>query len=152
MADTSVIYKRIAPSAPLSLQFEDGESRKVLNFQLAFDFNAFARIEEKTGLNALNQHIFKNLNATNLVVLFWAALALYQPEYVGEEGLEAVGTYITEENQLDIAKALKTAFLNSLSPKKREAILAAEKAIEEAQKNNEGAPENPQQAAPVTTT
>jgi hypothetical protein len=146
MAEKAPIRKHLSPSAPLSLAFdnEKGDGVDVLQFNLAYDFNAFALIEGRTGLNVLKAELFKNINATNIRVLFWGALQLYHPEFEGDNGLEVAGSYINFENSKDIAQVLKKAFLLSLPKARREQIEAAE-AAENAPKP-EGAPADPQPA------
>ena len=141
MANEVAIRRAIAPATPLTLELEGEQGKFILNVKLAFDFNAFSRIEAKTGANIFLGNIFSNLNATNTVVLFWAALQRHNPEYAGDEGLEVVGTYLTIENAPIVANALKNAFLASLSKDSRAAIEKAEKGAEK--------PADPQSAAPV---
>lgn len=128
MAQETSLRKAIAPSTPLSLELEGEQGKFVIHVKLAFDFNAYALIEARTGLNILKNQLFTNINATNIVVMLWAALQRYNPDYVGDEGLEVIGTYVSIENFGVVAQALKAAFLASLSKEARESIEAKEKA------------------------
>jgi hypothetical protein len=126
MAPVKKFAKRLVPSTPLTLTFDADGGVRTLSVRLAFDFNAFALIEGKTGLNMLRGDLFRQLNATNLVVALWAALQLNNPEYSGDEGLEFLGSIVDLSNSADIGTAVKEAFLLCLSKDAREKIQAAE--------------------------
>lgn len=117
----SLVRRRFTPGVPVTLEVvnEDG-SREALSYRLAYNFNAFAAIEERTGLNMLKGELFKNLNAGNLKVAFWAALLIHQPDYVTDEGFDAVGELLTMENMPTIVKAVRDAFANCLPKEQRD--------------------------------
>lgn len=154
MAENSKLRKHLSPSTPITLTFDraEGEGVDVLQFNLAYDFNAFALIEGRTGLNVLKAELFKNINATNIRVLFWGALQLYHAEFEGDAGLDVAGSYINFDNSVDIANALKKAFLLSL-PKKRQQEIAKQEADEAAAKAaGQNLPEPPADPQPAETT
>src|SRR5437899_3320425 len=125
MGSKSAIYRRLAPSVPLSLTFKDETGSKTLNFRLAFDFNAAAAIEEKTGKNILRGELLDSMNARDLSVAFWAMLLMNHPEFDSDEGLIAARTYMTISNANDVAVAVKNAFITSLSEETQKAIKEA---------------------------
>lgn len=130
MANKPVIRKRLAPSVPLTLTVGDEAGNKeVLSLRLSFDFNALALVEERTGISLLSGKIFSLLNATNLSLLLWASMLQNHSEYAGEEGLEAIRSYMTLENAKTVEAAVSEAFILCLPPEQREAIrVAAEEA------------------------
>ena len=118
--------KRLVASVPLTLTFEADGGVRTLSLRLAFDFNAFSLIESRTSLNMLRGDLFRQLNATNLVVALWAALQLNNPEYSGDEGLEFIGSIVDLSNSAEVGKAVKEAFLLCLAKEQREKIQEAE--------------------------
>ena len=131
------VRKRFSPSVPLILEFQDENGGKeTLTYRLAYNFNAFAAIEAKTGLNMLRGELFRNMNATNLIAAFWAALLIHQPDFITDEGYASVGEMVTMENSASILRGVKSAFLLCLSKEERDKIEAAEKAAS----NEGGAP------------
>jgi hypothetical protein len=129
MGSKTAIYRRIAPSVPLSLTFKDETGEKTLHFRLAFDFNTAAAIEDKTGKNILRGELLEDLTAKNLSAAFWAMLLLNHPEYDSDEGLLAVRTYVTIANSGEIANAVKRAFILTLAEETQKAIREAEAAL-----------------------
>lgn len=139
MASKPTFKKRLVQSVPLVLTFESGENETTqLALRLAFDFNAFAAIEGKTGLNMLRGDLFRQLNATNLVVALWAAVQINQPEFGGDEGLGFLGSIVDLSNSADVGTAIKRAFMLSLAKEQREAIEKAEAEEEAAGKTADG--------------
>ena len=66
MAKTA-LKKRIVASVPITLTLEDGAGGTMSrSFNLAFDFNAIARVETLTGLGVLNAQIWKHPSAKNI--------------------------------------------------------------------------------------
>ena len=76
---------------------------------LCFDFNAIVIAEKATGVNLLHA-IVKDVNATNLRGLLWAALLKESPELTVDE----VGSLITMRNSNIIYQALITAWFGSV--------------------------------------
>jgi len=110
------------------LEFEsESGAKETLSYRLAYNFNAFAAIEARTGLNMLRGELFRKLNASNLIAAFWAALLINQPDFFNDEGYAFAGELVTMQNSPDILRAVKQAFLLCLSKEERERIEAAEK-------------------------
>lgn len=129
MADKKALRKRITPSVPLSLTITNGDdSSFVVSFLLTFDFNAMALVEANTGLSMLTGEVFVNPNATKISILLWAAVQTNQPEYEGEEGLEAIRSFLTTDNVTEVLKAVDAAFLAALPKERAEELKAAAEA------------------------
>lgn len=128
------IKGRIAPSYPLKLELDDDDGGKLIhNFRLSFDFNAFARIEErlpddlkKAGVTMLDLRIWTKLSAGVVGLMLWAAVLAKHPQYLtvdeeGEptdEGLEVIRSFIDLGNATQIGEALWEAYLLNF-PKQR---------------------------------
>ena len=123
----SAVRHHLAPSVPLELTLVDKFGSRKMEFALAFDFNSFALIEEKTGENMLLAGpFFDDLNANKLRVAFWAALQVnHQDDYSGDEGVEVVGPYITVANAAQTREGIKDAFVACLPPEIQKAIKEA---------------------------
>ena len=130
------LKRRIAPSVPLSLKItnEDGSTFTV-DFQLRFDFNVLARIEEKTGQKMLSgMDIWSKMSATLLSAMLWSAAIPSSPEYDSDEGLEAIRSYLNNETADQASNALWEAYLLFLPKKEAELVRAqVEKARAEGQ-------------------
>ena len=127
MARKSTIRHHLAPSVPLELVLADEFGTRTVAMKLAFDFNSFALVEQKTGVNLLRGNFFDNLSCDKLRVAFWAALQIHQQaDYSGDEGLEIAGSYITFENASLVSKAVTQAFVVSLPKPMQDAIAKAQ--------------------------
>jgi hypothetical protein len=127
--------KLFAPSVPYTLEYDgENETKQQLHLKLSFNFNVFALIEKKTGLNMLKGELFRgnNLNAGNLLVALWASIQVNHPEFGDDDGLAFLGSALSLANSATAGTALKEAFLLSLGKEQREAIRVAEE--EEARK------------------
>jgi hypothetical protein len=116
------LRRRIAPSVPLTLNItnEDGSTFSV-SFQLRFDFNVLARIEEKTGKRMLTgMDIWKQMTATTLSAMLWSAVIPSNPEYDSPDGLEAIRSYLNNETADQASNALWEAYLLFLPKKEAE--------------------------------
>ncbi len=123
----SNLRRRITPSVPFSTSVENADGGKFeLNLRLSFNFNAMALVEEKTGMSMLTGEVFQHPSAKNTTVLLWAALLENHPEYEGDEGLDAVGTYLNLTNAKDALAAIQAAFVASLPKSTAEQIKSAE--------------------------
>jgi hypothetical protein len=107
----------------LKLARADGDPLE-LTFQLAFDFNAMAAVEDVTGLNMLRGEIWTALTGSTLGALFWASLLAHQPEYGEPGGLGVARSYIEPGNVLAIGAAVEDAFMLSLPEEDRAALRA----------------------------
>ena len=131
--DKQALQRRIRPSVPVTLEFGDEK----ISFNLSFDFNTLARIEEKTGLKTLNIFtIWIEMSASVLGVMFWAAVCNKHPEYDDAEGLVILRSMLDPANADRVADALWKAYMLFLPVDKRELMENARaKALEEGEKN-----------------
>lgn len=133
------LRKRLCPSVPLKLELQDDSGTKFIrNFRLAFDFNAVRAIEEETGFSLMRGEVWQHQTAKVLTAMLWAATLAHQGQYDTRDknglrtpdGLEVIGSYMTEENSEEIGEALWLAYLNYLSPAKRKIVVEARAEIE----------------------
>lgn len=96
---------------------------------LKFDLWALLKLEEATGVNALDGKVWLNPRAKDVVALLWAAMLHEQPSLTMEE----VAKSIALEDIGSLVESLGATFEKASSP-------------EDLTKKNEGA-ENPEQAA-----
>lgn len=145
MAKTA-LKKRIVASVPITLKLEDGAGGEMSrSFNLAFDFNAISRVETMTGLGVLNAEIWKKPSATNISILFWAAVCVNHPEYdydpatdeseARAEGLVVLRSYMDAGNVTLITKKLSEAFIASLPADQRERAAERQAAAERGEAN-----------------
>jgi len=73
---------------------------------LRFDFAAFMAFEKETGKNILQENVWGNITATDLVTLLWAALKHEDKDLT----LEQVGSMIHLGNIKEITQKLQEAF------------------------------------------
>jgi len=121
-AKISPLKKRIAPATPVTLDLQDatGPSYK-LRFNLCFDYNAAAAVQEHTGLKLTDASVWKHIDEPIFAsVLFWAAILAHHPEYNSDEGLEAIRSYMDEKNSEVIVKGCWDAYVAYLPKDKRE--------------------------------
>ncbi len=116
MAKSSLSKNWLGPSVSFTLkaQAPDGKVQD-FPFQLCLNFNALSLVEKKTGIPLTNPgEIFKVLNVTNIMTLFWAAIQAYHSDedrFVGEDGLEFVGSLLNFKNSAGAVDAVWEAFL-----------------------------------------
>ena len=141
------LRRRIAPSFPITLQLPEEDGSIVpQTFRLAFDFNAFARIEEVTGYSVLNGDVWKHLSSDKVLsVMFWAALLAHQPEYDSPTGLTTVRYLMDPGNADQIVEALIDAYILPLSGEKRAPFLEIKAQLKGADRPTQG----PGAAAPA---
>lgn len=126
MADK--IVKRIAPSYGFVLRGEQmGGGKFEQPFRLCFDFAAFKRIKQTTGLELVSSaKAWAHLgDADCLPEIFWAAIIRHHPEYDNEDGLDAVRSYIDAQNADSIGEAVIEAYLITLPAKTANKLKAA---------------------------
>lgn len=117
------LKRRIVPSFPLALNLTDDDGTKqTLNFRLSFDYNAFALIQDRTGLEMATGDVWRNLRGSVLSVVFWAALLAHHQEYRGDEGLEVIRSYMDAGNTDQITEAILDAYIASLPEEKQAPI------------------------------
>jgi len=149
MSNPTPIKKRIAPSVPLTLELTDHSGAKFTrNFWLSLDFNAYARIEQKTGLKMLGGGMFTQLSAEVLSAALWAAVLAHHEEYdtidgkgrPTNDGLEAIRSYIDAGNQDAVFEAVWDAYLISLPKEKADALRKGRDESEKGKDPNAAAP------------
>lgn len=121
---------RLQKGVPFLLDVEHEGGKETLSFRLVFDFNALALVEEKTGYSLLTGTIFVKPNVRKSVVLFWAAIQQHNPEYIGDEGLEVLGTLLSLKNINKATEAVYEAYIQALPDEKAAIVRAALKGEE----------------------
>ena len=126
------LRRRIVPSVLLALDLaEDDGSKMQRTFRLSFDYNAYALIQDRTGLDATGQEVWRDLNASTVSVMFWAAVLACQPEYEGEEGLGVIRSYMDRGNQDLIMEKLFEAHIAALPERVRSALMEAKQRLKD---------------------
>jgi hypothetical protein len=122
----SPLRRRISPSVPFTLTFEDETGVVSLSYKLAYNINSLVLIEEQLGVSMLTDcgEIVDSPTAKNVSVLLWAALQEYQPEYEGLEGLENIRQNLTVSHTKDALNACFDAYVKQLPPEQQARVLA----------------------------
>lgn len=125
----------VSKPVPFLLHVDSVEGQFDISFQLSFDFNTLALVEQATGLSVLTDagRFFNNPSVITTSALFWAAVQEYQPEYEGLEGLKAVRGLLTIGTAKQALEACGEAFIAQLPKEQAErlrVILAKVKAGE----------------------
>lgn len=125
------LRRRIVPSVLLTLDLRDDDGSVFQrNFRLTFDFNAFARIQERSGLDMMSQNVWALLTPASLSVMLWAAVLACHPEYDSDDGLIVIRSYMDAGNQDLIAEKLFECHAAALPEDRRKALMEAkEKAL-----------------------
>lgn len=148
------IAKLLAPSVPLKLVVEDADKNGTLELKLAWTMRGVILIESKLRSLGIAANVLQNpeefwteINCTSLAVAVWALAHQEHADLRDEEGFDVIASYITPENYATCAVALKAAFWESLSKKRRDEIEAAIAAAAEAAAK--GAPDKPANPTPA---
>src|SRR5260370_14288727 len=144
------VAKLLAPTVPLKLEVE-ADKDGVLELKLAWSMRAVILIESKlrelgNAVNVLQnpERFWKEINCTSLTVATWALAHQEHADLRDEDGFDVIASYITPENYATCALALKAAFWESLSKKRRDEIEAAVAEAERQQAQGKKPPqENP---------
>ena len=94
----TALRRRVSPSVPFLLEFEDEQGKFSERYQLAYNWNSLALIEEKLGKSMLLEisTVFENVSVANVSILLWAALQEYHSaDFAGDEGLELLRQNLT---------------------------------------------------------
>lgn len=129
----SPLRRRIAPSIPFILNYEDADGTKVSeSFRLAYDFNSFTLIEETLHTNLLMDigPLLDAPSVRSISVLLWAAVQLNHPQYEGAEGLEAIRCNMTLATAKEAKEACSEAFLTQLPVEQRAKLKAQAEAAQ----------------------
>ena len=121
----TALQKRKVPAHNVTIEVPGVGS---LEFQLTYDFNAAAALQEKTVSKAFPMGIkLPEIEAWShigepifLSVLFWAGIIGRHPDYNNDDGLEIIRSYMDEGNSEVIAQGCWDAYLLNLPQKKRE--------------------------------
>ncbi|HEX4381233.1 MAG TPA: hypothetical protein VH022_14420 [Candidatus Acidoferrum sp.] len=140
----AALKRRIVPTFSVRLEMENSDGTKFSrSFQVSFDMNVAARIEERTGINLLGLEIWNKLNVSVLSIFFWSAILPNHPEYdtrdaAGnrtDEGLETLRENLNEENANKVADACWQAYLSFVPKDKRELLIQLRKEAEAGKKS-----------------
>jgi hypothetical protein len=124
MAKIEALRRRIVPAVVLQLDLDDDSGEKFSRtFRLSFDFNAFALIQEKTGVDMTGLRAWARLNPSTLSIMFWAACLACSPEYAGDEGLGVLRSYMDVSNEELIGAKLFEAYAAALPEAQRKLLL-----------------------------
>jgi len=120
----SQLRQHISPSVPFILNVSDETGGYKLSFRLSYDFNAFAAVEGVLGKSMLTDvgELLENPSATNVSVLLWAAVQENHPEYVGEQGLRAIRSYLNTVTAKEAREACSAAYVKQLPAEKLEEL------------------------------
>lgn len=128
----------LAPTVPLKLEVE-ADKNGVLELELAWTMRAVILIETKLRALGVKVNVLQNpeafwtdMDCTALAVAVWALAHQSHPDLRDEAGFDSIVSYITPENYAVATIALKEAFLESLSKKRRDEVEAAVQAAVEA--------------------
>jgi len=126
------LKRRIVPSVLLALDLTDDDgSQMQRTLRLSFDYNAYALIQDRTGLDATGQDVWRDLNAATVSIMLWAAVLACQPEYDDEEGLGVIRSYMDRGNQDLIMEKLFEAHIAALPERVRSALMEAKQRLKE---------------------
>jgi hypothetical protein len=141
----TALQKRKVPALEFTLKVP-GEGE--FSFDLTYDFNAAAALQEKTvckrypaGINLMELGAWRHIaEPIFLGALFWAGIIGRHPEYNNDEGLEIIRSYMSEHNSDAVMTACWDAYLLNVPPKKRDFMQDLKlKAEAEIKKNAEAA-------------
>jgi len=144
----SAMRRRISPSVPFTLTFEDESGKASFSFKLAYNFNSLSLVEDKLGISMLTDigNIIDTPTVKNVSVLLWAALQEnHADQYEGDEGLELIRQNLTVAQTKEALNACSAAYVKQLPPEQQARIERIVKAKEEGSE----APPLSQSPAPV---
>lgn len=125
------VAKILAPTVPLILEVDDGEHK--LELKLAWTMRGVILLEGRLRSLGKDINVLQNpsefwttMDCTMLATAVWAMSQQENPEYADEPGFEVLLSFMVTENLGAASHALKEAFLESLSKKRRDEIRAAE--------------------------
>jgi len=130
----SPMRRRISPSVPFTLTFEDEQGKASFSFKLAYNFNSLALVEEKLGVSMLTDigEIIDAPTVQNVSVLLWAAVQEnHADDYAGEDGLETIRMNLTIAQTKDALNACSRAYVKQLPAEQQERIARIVAAKEE---------------------
>jgi len=113
----SPFRRRVSTPVSFLLNWEDEDGSKVSqSFQLCYDFNSLALVEEALGKSMLMDigEILDNPSVKNVSVLLWAAVQEHNPEYEGKDGLREIRYNLTVGTAKEALAACSEAFIKQL--------------------------------------
>jgi len=119
------LKKRIVKALPFTLDLGDFGK---FDFQLCYDFNSAAALQEKTiskqtpaGIKLQELMTWTHVSEPIFIsALFWAGIINRHPEYNSDDGLEIIRSYMDEGKLDEITKACWDAYLLNIPKEKRE--------------------------------
>ena len=129
----SQLRRRISPSVPFTLTFEDELGKTSQAFRLAYNLNSLTLVEEKLGKSMLTDigEVIDVPSVKNISVLLWAALQEnHADEFEGDEGLELTRQNLTLAQSKEALNACSEAYVKQLPAEQQERIMAIVKAKE----------------------
>jgi len=134
------LTKLLAPTVPLVLEVEadNPERPHRLELDLAWTMRAVIIMESKLRQMGVELNVLQNpgifwtgIDFTRLALGIWACSQQEQPEYADEEGFDIITSFMTMDNYAAAVKALKDAFLESLTKERREELRRLETEAEQ---------------------
>lgn len=114
----SPLRRRISPSVPFTLTFEDENGTSTSSYKLAYNWNSLALVEEQLGKSILLDigEILENPSIRNVSVLLWAALQEnHEEDFEGIAGLKLVRQNLTVGESRKTLDACSEAYVKQLS-------------------------------------
>ncbi len=129
----SPLRRRISPSVPFTLTFEDEQGKASFSYKLAYNWNSLALVEEQLGKSVLLDigDILDNPSVKNVSVLLWAALQEnHEDEFEGAEGLRLIRQNMTVAVAKIARLACADAYTKQLPKEQQEKLKEIMKARE----------------------
>jgi hypothetical protein len=146
------LRRRIMPATSLALVVENDDGSKfTVELRLSFNMNVLADIEEKCKWNLMINPIEWVDDPKAVRTVLWAAALPYQPEYRSDDGLEAIGEYMTLDNRVDTIEALFKAYSLFVRKDRRETYIKTTQSLVEVLRTGK-APEEVDKPTPLAAT
>jgi hypothetical protein len=137
------------PATPLALEVENNDGTKfTVELSLSFNMNVLANVEEKCKWNLMLNPIEWVDDPKAVKAVLWAAALPYHPEYRSDDGLEAIGEYMSLENRVATVDALFKAYSLFVRKDRRETYVKTTQALGEALRTGK-APEEVDKPVPL---
>lgn len=123
-----LVARKIRPSTPLKLDATE--------FQIGFDFDALARIEDRGGVKLEVAFDWFDLwrkitPAKVLAATVWSTICTFHPQYDSDQGYRVISSLLDSGNVAAAVDALVDAYAKFLSPEHSERFLKAMRKTEE---------------------
>lgn len=124
------VAKLLVGSVPLVLEVDGGAHK--LPLKLAWSMKAVLLMEARLRQSGINVNViqdlrsfWRNIDSSKLTAAVWATSLQENPEFGDDEGFDVISSFITQDNAGVAIDALWNAFLESLSPERRDALKKA---------------------------